>query len=1032
MRQTYGKKRVILASFVALWTTIAAGADNFQAACQQADARISTFEQAVQSGDKAAINRAGLQLQADPLAVRRLNANGSEGIKTAHNDLTTAIKNNAMDSARTRIAQQYNVPPEQVTFYGATNPQKPGEPVKVGQDWDVTARVNGRDVPADVAKPIIHNSYYDAAGGKNNFGDKTPAQVAHQQAVEVTDYQHAEAYGGSKSEGQRIIEGPKDQRLRDPTQLSDVIKHKSEIAAQQAENLQTQGRGADAEGWRVEEARQGVKQFDRQVKPRVEALGGEVPGQVKAGMDVLRDVEQGNLSPEQGRVKLQGMGETPSSINDKSAGLVEASQTLKPPSERGAPAQDVFADNVKDRLANNRAEGRTPVTAEQLETIRQERGLPAPEDTGRKPQALTEGRSSFQEPSLGDKITRAAGEADSRLAGALGAGELSAGASGTRVALNEVSGLVVKGGGIVMVGVAVAETARESFQGGRAAGEGLQALAAGDIDKANQKFGEAADKGKTVGVILAVTAAAEAMPQTAALIGAGAAGYQGGRYVLENTRAGQIVDRGALNTMDSGMRAAESLPDALRNVVGIQTRDQRELSQKQETYIRALASGQIQLRDGVTVKEVMDQIKYGQPGTYNERMNELINRNPSASPDKRPGDIASQLNDLAARITDPNLSRAEKDKAQFEYLQIVNQIKKPKDGEKDKGDKPGEGSEVAGGGTNEPVAEVSGGDTNAPAEEVVQGEESGSESGEPEVTSGEDGEAPASDEEGIPPEDEAADAGGAVFGGGEDGEDDSGQEPEVTGEAPEGDDLETREVGYGETADGSDPPEMNSDTDGGIQEFVQSNEESLPGTDDFDLMETASQVNQAATAGDDQLLSADNVRNRGGADAQQAVNQGASEAAAADRDNSWGNVMGNAVQQGVEQGAQAFGTAVGGTAADQATGHGFDSTPPNHSSSDPAEGNPKGDDAGQEGVAVASGAPSSVLSPSPSEPPASPPPTPIPSPQPPEPPVPADSGGGMCPNCNIPLICCVDGVWRCPNSGWEDPSPISTPAPLRK
>jgi hypothetical protein len=1042
MQIAYGKlaseKGLILAAFVAFSASIAAGVDNYQAACQQADARISAFEQAVRSGDQAAINRTGLQLQADPLAVRRLNASGSEGVKIAHNNLTDSIKNSTMDNARTRIAQQYNVKPEQVTFYGATNPQKPGEPVKVGQDWDVTARVNGRDVPLDVAKPIIHNSYYDAAGGKNTFGDKTPAQVAHQQAVEVTTYQHSEAYGGSKTEGQRIIEGPKDQRLRDPTQLSEVIKYKSDIAAQQAESLQAQGRGADAEGWRVEEARQGVKQFDRQVQPRVEALGGEVPNQVREGMNVLRDVEKGKLTPEEARIKLQGMGETPASIIDKSAGLVEASQTLKPPSERGPAAPDVFVDNVKDRLEMNRAEGRAPLTAEQLDAIRQERGLTAPQETGRSPQALTEGRSSFQEASLGDKITTAAGEADSRIAGALGAGELSAGALGTRQALNAVGETTVKGAGIVGAGIAVVETARESFQGGRAAGEGLQALSAGDMDKAGQKFSEAADKGKNVGIILAVTAAAEAMPQTAALIGAGAAGYQGGRYVLENTRAGQAVDKGALNTIDRGMQAAESLPDALRNIVGIQTRDQRELTQKQETYLRALASGRIELRDGVTVKDVMDQIKYGEPGTYNQRMNELITRNANAQPDKRPGDIAAQLNELASRITDPNLSRAEKDKAQFEYLQILNQIKNPKD----QGEKPGEGGEVAGGGTNAPGTEVTGGDTNevggevtgsgtnepgtevidgetnvpgeevaggetnAPSEEGVQGGDSGSAGGETEVTSGEDGDEPTpegEEEEEITPEEEAIEAGSTIFGGEDESDDDFGQEPEVTAEtpeeasgsgdgeetlvepsepSPEGDDLATSEAGYGETADGSEPPEVDPNTDGGIQQFAQNHEEDVPGADDYDLMGTASQGNQASTAGDDQLLTANNVRNQGGADAQQTVNQGASEIAQGDAENSWGNTLGNSLQQGLEQGLGQAATTLGTAAADGVTDH---ILPPTHDNSGDSSDSDSGDTdssstgastgggGGAEGVGSGGGGGGAPPSPPPPSPPPPPP-----------------------------------------------------------
>lgn len=981
MRST-ARSGVLIAALVVAGQPWAQAASDYATACQQADTRISAYEQALQSGDKAAITRTGLELQADPLAVRRLNLNGSESTRVAHNELTAGIKNQTEALAAQQIADRYHTTPDKVTFYSAQNPQEPGKPTKVGQDWDVTARVNGRDVPPEVSESVIHNSYYEAAGGKNTFGDRTASQVAVQQGVEVTSYQHPVAYGGGAAEGPVILDGPKDQRLRDPTQMSEVTKYKSDLAGQQAEALEAQGRNVEAQGWRVEEARQGVKQYDAQVQPRVEAMGGQVPNQVQEGVKVLRDVEQGNISPEEGRTRLGGMGETPQSIVDKSAGLIEASQTLKNPSERGPAASDVFVDNVKDRANMTRAEqGRAPIGEEGLAKpeSRGAAGVVQEDGSVKVPKPLTEGQSSFQEPGVGDRIKGAAGEVDGRLAGAV-ASELPANASVARQTLNAAGEQVVKGVGAVGAAVAVVETAKESYQGGRAFGEGLQALAAGNSDKATQKFGEAADKGKTVGVIMGLTAAAEAMPTTAALLAAGVGGYQGGRVVLENTKAGQAVDRATLNAMDGGTRAAEALPDAVRNALGIQTRDQRELSQRQETYLRALASGQIQLNDGVTVKDLMDQVKYGQPGTkeYQDRMNELFSRNQNP-PDKKPGDIADQLNSLAAQITDSRLSKAEREKAQLEYLQILEQIKKPKDEDKDKGAKPGEGGESE---TNAPATEVGGGSTNAPGDgasgegtnetgevsggstngtepevaggetngspEVTQGEEPGEEGGGgTEVTSGEEGNAPEEGESGeiteTTPESQATEAGQTVFGGAEEsnppaepeepageevaaGPDQQSESPQTSESSGSGESLESSEAGYGEGGAGDDEG-VNPNTDGGIQQFAQNNEENLPGTDEITLLGTASQVGQASTAGDGEILTANNTRNNAGADAQTTINQSASETAGGDAQNSWGNAIGNGLQQGLEQGLSQAGTAVGEAVADGVANEVY---PPHH------------------------------------------------------------------------------------------------------
>lgn len=353
---------IILFSNSRLWAEeddrLLAEDDTFNAAVQQADQTVRDFEKVLKSGDEAAVRQAALKVQEDPMAVLRANNTGSISLKEGLKKELGTVQNGTTDLVRARIADRYGVKPDEVKFFEATNPSKE---VKVPQDWDVTTRVmkDGRlmDVPVEVSKGIVHESFYETATGSKppspedaakaaEYAEKA-AKFAEQHSVTVTDYRHPEAYGGSNSEGQRIIDKANmGQELRDPGQISKAIEYKSNLAREKALKLESEGKYIEAQGEWMEQARQYKKQFADRIKPEAEAHGGKVPDFIEKGSKILIDVGDGKISPAKGRALLKDMGETPESFIHKSAGLVEAAQTLRPPTGKGPAAPDVVTKNA--------------------------------------------------------------------------------------------------------------------------------------------------------------------------------------------------------------------------------------------------------------------------------------------------------------------------------------------------------------------------------------------------------------------------------------------------------------------------------------------------------------------------------------------------------------------------------------------------------------------------------------------------------------------------------------------------------------
>src|SRR3990167_1196919 len=108
------------------------GEQAWAAATERADQRIADFERMQRAGNPAEVRKAALALQQDPIAVARLNKNGSNTLKGNLNQVLDGIKTNTKDAVRSRVAARFRVPPGEVTFFEATNPSAAPQ---VGRGW---------------------------------------------------------------------------------------------------------------------------------------------------------------------------------------------------------------------------------------------------------------------------------------------------------------------------------------------------------------------------------------------------------------------------------------------------------------------------------------------------------------------------------------------------------------------------------------------------------------------------------------------------------------------------------------------------------------------------------------------------------------------------------------------------------------------------------------------------------------------------------------------------------------------------------
>jgi len=303
-------------------------------AIEDAKAKVKNFKEALRSRDPVKIKKANLEIQADPAAIKELNKE-SLIVRKKFVDTTEVIHSETLEGIKQRVAEKYNVDPADVEIETFTNPSKT---TKGGHDWDVTVKVKGEEINFRDVKEIVHEAYYDAAGGEKAYPHENPEHFSETHNVEVTSSHNAEAYEG----GKKYIDNPGEYQVKDPERLSKTIEHKSHLEQKKAVEFSKKGDLSKSEVYRHEQARQYTKQYDKHIKKIIRKRGGRIPENIQKGTKILRKI--GKFDKKLGRVytpadadaelaKLGKHGETIESIIQKGSALSESAQKLKAPSK---------------------------------------------------------------------------------------------------------------------------------------------------------------------------------------------------------------------------------------------------------------------------------------------------------------------------------------------------------------------------------------------------------------------------------------------------------------------------------------------------------------------------------------------------------------------------------------------------------------------------------------------------------------------------------------------------------------------------
>ena len=259
------------------------------------------------------------------------------------------------------------------------------------------------------------------------------------------------------------------------------------------------------------------------------------------------------------------------------------------------------------------------------------------------------------------EAARAGQALDGRVATALGVGELAPNASALRSGLNRGAEA-----GLGVLGAAVA-----GYEVGKETGHlvhGAVGMATAETDAEFDKAAaEAEGAGQNLGVIGTLGVVGEVIPTTMAVAGAGAAGYMGGRYVLENTETGKAVDEWAGDKADRTVRTGEHAYDGLNTYLGGESKEQRadrEFAAIQNQIMNQIRTGVMELEEGKTSQEMIEiaRINFNQGHTIgSEEFNRDMDR--YLAPGDNYGQNASELPGYVPNQADPELGLGALDQA---------------------------------------------------------------------------------------------------------------------------------------------------------------------------------------------------------------------------------------------------------------------------------------------------------------------------------------------------------------------------------
>lgn len=365
--------------------------DEFDQARRAAREAAKTGDAAAQAAAEARLRKATLEVQGDKQALWDINkASRPNELKKAFNGEMGAVYRKTDEQVVRDLCQQNGMdfkqlreqPPGSGIYYNELTGRpdivvvKPTNPVattrvnaqgelefikpveKVGADRDVTVRVRRcgdqlvadpahpgqfiragehgvlTDVPSDVLASSYNDAFHEAAGAKTHYRDLTPKQFADRMDQVATDRLHAEAYGRGQKDLQVAI-GQPGAAFSDAEQVAKAAQYKSEHLYKQAHELAAKGQLKEAETALGEGMRQATKQFDRQVLGRAEALQAQgvkvqVPKDLQQHMAIMKQAQVQGWSPARVAEALRQQGTSVEAVTQRSAGLLESMQKLRP------------------------------------------------------------------------------------------------------------------------------------------------------------------------------------------------------------------------------------------------------------------------------------------------------------------------------------------------------------------------------------------------------------------------------------------------------------------------------------------------------------------------------------------------------------------------------------------------------------------------------------------------------------------------------------------------------------------------------
>lgn len=350
---------------------------------------MQNLDKAVKSGDANAIEKSTLEVLTDMRAKSDLNQRAHqapvrEQIKLI-NETTDRWYQQTDQGVVRHMAQKSGLDPAAIEPHpdrpgvyrdkntkellykveGATNPRPPEE-VKLPRDRDVTyyrLAKEGEMVPdpnqggklikvekgaevwvdattADV-KQTYQREFHRVVNASERMPGVSPKRLA--QMAEQTPVTHieAEAYDSRPRALEVLGDKTHGMKFQDSEQVGLTMDHKAREAYARADRLERAGRRAgrqdwlaEAENYRADGHRQTVKQWDKQVLPRLEAAkakGFEVPPKMQEGMEILRKVDTAGKAPVDAEVELAKLGLTPERLSMEMGKKMEELDKLVPP-----------------------------------------------------------------------------------------------------------------------------------------------------------------------------------------------------------------------------------------------------------------------------------------------------------------------------------------------------------------------------------------------------------------------------------------------------------------------------------------------------------------------------------------------------------------------------------------------------------------------------------------------------------------------------------------------------------------------------